>query len=207
MIKAVIKIVKSLKRRIQHSIELNRYNEFTIAEYFRKQGAVVGERNRIYVSSLGQEPYLIRIGNHCTIAPNVTFLSHDGSPWIFTEEHPSVQRFGPIEIADNCFIGLNAIILGNVKIGPNAIVGAGAIVTKDVPEGAIVAGNPARIVSTTDKYKEKVLALWEKQCPPEYFAGIQQREIQSPERIQQMKNRDNKLLQEHLISLYRDKKR
>ena len=204
MINALIKIAKKLLRRIKRSIELNRYNDFTIADYFRKQGAVIGEHNRIIVRSLGEEPFLIKIGNHCTIAPNVIFLCHDGATWLFTEEYPSLQKFGAIEIRDNCFIGLSAIILGNVRIGPNAIVAAGAVVTKDVPEGSIVGGNPARVISTVDRFKEKALAVWSKQQPDGYFAGLILGRTYSPEHIQNLKNRDMKRLRDHLIKLYRD---
>jgi acetyltransferase-like isoleucine patch superfamily enzyme len=204
MIRTLKKIAGSLIRRIQHSIELNRYNDFTIAAYFRKQGAVIGENNRIIVRSLGQEPYLIKIGNHCTIAPNVIFLCHDGATWLFTEEFPSLQKFGAIEIQDNCFIGLGAIILGNVRIGPNAIVAAGAVVTKDVPEGSIVGGNPARVISTVERFKEKALAVWSTQQPKGYFAGLTPGQIYSPEHIQMLKNRDSKILRDHLITLCRD---
>src|SRR5574341_1409761 len=126
-------IIGSVIRKIKKSIELNRYNDFTIAEYFRKQGAVVGENCRLEIRNLGADPYLIKIGNHCTIAPGAVFICHDGATWLFTEEFPSLQKFGTIEIMDNCFIGLHATILGNVRIGPNAIVGACAVVTKDVP--------------------------------------------------------------------------
>ena len=53
----------------------------------------------------------------------------------------------PIIIEDDVFIGARAIVLKGVTIGKGAIVGAGAVVTKDVPPGARVAGNPARIIS------------------------------------------------------------
>lgn len=58
------------------------------------------------------------------------------------------QYIGNIEIFDNCFIGANSTIMYNVKIGPNAIVAAGSVVTKDVPEGSIVGGNPAKIIGS-----------------------------------------------------------
>jgi acetyltransferase-like isoleucine patch superfamily enzyme len=49
------------------------------------------------------------------------------------------------KIGNRVSIGTSATILGGITIGDNAIVGAGSVVTKDVPENAIVAGNPARI--------------------------------------------------------------
>jgi acetyltransferase-like isoleucine patch superfamily enzyme len=53
----------------------------------------------------------------------------------------------PIRIGKRCFIGARAIILKGVTIGDGAVVGAGAVVTRDVPAGALVAGNPAAIIS------------------------------------------------------------
>lgn len=49
---------------------------------------------------------------------------------------------------DNCFIGSHSVILEGVRIGPKAIVAAGAVVTKDVPEGSIVGGNPAKVIGS-----------------------------------------------------------
>lgn len=58
-------------------------------------------------------------------------------------------------IGKRCFIGANAIIMCGIKIGDQVIVGSGAIVTRDIPSGCIVAGNPARIIRegiTTKKF-------------------------------------------------------
>ena len=65
------------------------------------------------------------------------------------------SHLGCIEIMDNVFIGSNAKIMPNVRIGPNAIVAAGAIVTKDVPEGTIVAGVPAKVIGSFDEIRKK----------------------------------------------------
>ena len=43
-------------------------------------------------------------------------------------------------------VGANAVIIGAIKIGDGAVIGAGAVVVKDVPPGAVVAGNPARVI-------------------------------------------------------------
>jgi acetyltransferase-like isoleucine patch superfamily enzyme len=61
-----------------------------------------------------------------------------------TQRPPLVTR--PVAIADNVWIGIGAIILKGVTIGCGARIGAGAVVTSDVPAGACVAGNPARVV-------------------------------------------------------------
>mgnify|MGYP003310641021 CR=1 FL=1 len=53
-------------------------------------------------------------------------------------------------IGDNVHIGANATIIGGIKIGNNSVIGAGAVVVKDVPENAVVVGNPARVI----KYNE-----------------------------------------------------
>jgi acetyltransferase-like isoleucine patch superfamily enzyme len=61
---------------------------------------------------------------------------------------------GPITVSDYAWIGSKAIVLKNVTIGRGAIVPSGAVVTKDVPELTIVAGNPARIVSSIERPAE-----------------------------------------------------
>ena len=53
---------------------------------------------------------------------------------------------GKVVIEDDVWIGSNAIILKGVHVGFGSVIGAGAIVTKDVPEGSIVAGSPARVI-------------------------------------------------------------
>ena len=65
-------------------------------------------------------------------------------------EQLSEYYMGTIEIFDNVVIGSDSTILYNTRIGPNAIVAAGSVVTKDVPEGAIVGGNPARVIGKTE---------------------------------------------------------
>jgi hypothetical protein len=108
---------------------------------------------------------LIKIGNHVAIANGVTFVTHDGGPFIFRGEVPDLQVFGPIVIEDNCVIGQHAILFPNVRIGPNSIVGAGSVVIADVPPNSIVMGVPARKIGDTERYKEKCFERWRDQRP------------------------------------------
>jgi len=58
---------------------------------------------------------------------------------------------GKISISDFCFIGIGATVLSNVKIGKGAVVCAGAVVTKDVPDFAVVAGIPAKVIKERNR--------------------------------------------------------
>jgi maltose O-acetyltransferase len=87
----------------------------------------------------------IVIGNDVQIGPAVQ---------IYTAQHPldaEMRRKGlesarAVSIGDNVWIGGAAVICPGVTIGDDAVIGAGSVVTRDVPAGAVVAGNPARIL-------------------------------------------------------------
>lgn len=198
----MLHVVTRLVRGVMRRARLYRYDDFTIAEHFRSQGAQVGSDCRLLIRDIGSEPYLIRIGNHCTIAANVALITHDGGTWVFTEQVPDVQRFGAIEILDNCFIGYGAIILPDVRIGPNAVVAAGAVVTKDVPPGTVVAGCPARSIATLEEYRAATVAAWVTQRPAGYFAGVRDGARHSPAQILSYKLRDAGILRRHLERIF-----
>jgi acetyltransferase-like isoleucine patch superfamily enzyme len=94
----------------------------------------------------------IIIGNDCLIANSVFMQDNDGHPLEPISrargDAPLSTQVNPIYIGDNVWIGRASSILKGVKIGNNAIVGAGSIVTRNVEEGTIVAGNPAKVIST-----------------------------------------------------------
>lgn len=87
-------------------------------------------------------------------------MSHDASTQIYFHK----TKVGKVKIGDRVFIGLGSIILPNVKIGNDCIIGAGTVVTKDVPDNSIVVGNPSRIISSMDEFKNKH-QLWMKEKP------------------------------------------
>lgn len=87
----------------------------------------------------------VTIGNNCQMAPNVA---------IYTAGHPlhpvarnSLYEYGiGVSIGDNVWIGGNTVILPGVHIGNNVVIGAGSVVTKDIPDWSLAAGNPCRVL-------------------------------------------------------------
>ncbi len=92
----------------------------------------------------------ILIGQHVLIANNVLINGYDGHPLdpVARAARRSLgpESYGSIVVHDYAWIGSRAIILKSVRIGRGAVVATGAVVTRDVPDLALVAGNPARVV-------------------------------------------------------------
>jgi maltose O-acetyltransferase len=170
-----VELVEDRKRAKQLCYEYNKLNpqEFDKKDSILKQ--LVNAKGDIYIEpnffcdygyniSVGNGFYAnhncvildvntVRIGENVMFAPGVQ---------VYTATHPldvetrnSGRELGfPVEIGDNVWVGGNAIICPNVKIGNNAVIGAGAVVTKDVPNNALVVGNPAKIMKFIDQDKK-----------------------------------------------------
>ena len=91
----------------------------------------IGDNSSIHMGAL--------IG-HETIIGNSVFIAH------------AVSISGCCSIGDGTFIGTNATVLPRIKIGSWATVGAGTVITKDVPDYAVVVGNPGRIIRFNDNF-------------------------------------------------------
>ena len=124
---------------------------------FHKQG----ENCYYHPNKIPSEPYLLSLHNNVVIAANVTFVTHDlihrvgKYKDIIKNSTKNRMYLGTIEIYDNVFIGANSTIMYNVKIGSNVIIAAGSVVTKDIPGGVVVGGNPAKIIGKFDDVIEK----------------------------------------------------
>lgn len=102
----------------------------------------IGNRVRIHSGCFLE---LVTVGDDVFIGPNVTFAD---------DLHPPCPEYrncvGGAVVGNGAAIGANATVLPGVRVGEKALVGAGAVVVDDVPDRAVVVGNPARVVCSVD---------------------------------------------------------
>jgi acetyltransferase-like isoleucine patch superfamily enzyme len=109
-------------------------------------GNRIGNYSRVHSNCFLEQ---VTIGMYVFIGPHVVFTD-DPHPM----ECPKYKECkGGVKVEDYARIGANSTILPGVKIGRNSLIGAGSVVTKDVPENAVVAGSPARVVKMIDELK------------------------------------------------------
>lgn len=93
----------------------------------------IGDRAEIHVAER------ITLGNNVIISWDCVLMDHD-----YHCLEGAQERIRPVVIEDDVWIGCRVIVLPGVRIGRGSVVGAGSVVTKDIPPGVLVAGNPAR---------------------------------------------------------------
>ena len=115
-------------------------------------GNRIGHRVRIHSGCFLERA---DIGNDVFIGPNVVFTD---------DPHPICPRYQDCKraatIGDFARIGANSTLLPGVKIGKNVLIGAGSVVTQDIPDGMVAAGNPARLIKRIDELT----------CEPGFFS-------------------------------------
>ena len=110
---------------------------------------LIGDRVRVGLRSTLIGP--VQIGNDTIVAQNVVLsgLSHN-----YQDPSRPIRLQGitarPIRIAEGAWIGANVVVTAGVSIGRNSVVGAGSVVTRDVPDYCMAAGNPARVIKRFD---------------------------------------------------------
>lgn len=124
-------------------------------KHARMIGVNLGSNCLIYRSvEWPSEPFLLTIGNNVRLTRGVSIHTHGGGN-VVRRKVPDFDVFGKVIIKDWAYIGAHAQIMPGVTIGEGVLVAAGSVVTKSVPDGMVVGGNPARILSSVDEYLER----------------------------------------------------
>lgn len=155
-----MKVINKIKNKFA------RRNSDTFIKYLRENGCKIGENTHFHdVKSVFIDVNrlnFIEIGKNCNITMNVIILAHDYSYKVCRNVYGDMpQKSGVTKIGNNVFVGMNSIILMGAEIGNNVIVGAGSVVSGKIPDNCVVAGNPARVICTLDKYHEKCVKNFE----------------------------------------------
>lgn len=127
------------KVQLYRGVKLSAYGNEGFSKIIIGDNTAIGDRTEIHAGSL------VEIGSNCNISWDVCIMDRD-----YHKLNSQYEVINPVKIEDNVWIGCNAIILKGVTVGQGAVIAAGSVVTKDVPAGALVGGNPAKII------KEKV---------------------------------------------------
>ena len=155
--------MKTIKHIIRKIIYQEDASSETLVNYLRSRGAEIGNDVTIYAPNKTvidkQNPYLLKIGNHVRITEGVKILTHDYS-WSVLKCYSSENIMpgavygsqGCVEIGNNVFVGMNAVITCGVKIGDNVIIGAGSVVTKNCEADGVYAGVPARRIMSIEEF-------------------------------------------------------
>jgi acetyltransferase-like isoleucine patch superfamily enzyme/MoaA/NifB/PqqE/SkfB family radical SAM enzyme len=122
---------------------------------------IIGKRTVIGRDSFISAADSIVIGDNCLLAPNVHIsdTGHNSMNVAIPMIDQGVIRGKPVTIGNNCWIGINAVILPGVVVGEGAIIGANAVVTKDIPAYSIVGGNPAKVIKMYDPLERSFLRV------------------------------------------------
>ncbi len=90
------------------------------------------------------------IENDVLIGANCSIIDNDGHDLEIDNRNGGSPKTAPVHIQQNVFLGSNVSILKGITIGKNSIIGNGSVVTKNIPENVIAAGNPAKVIRNLD---------------------------------------------------------
>ena len=101
-------------------------------------------------------PSLIRFGNHVDVNVRFTIMTHDFASGVFLHHKKQlINSSGEVHLGNNIYCGRDVTILKGVHIGDNCVIGLGSVVMHDIPSNSVVAGCPARVISSLEDYYQK----------------------------------------------------
>ena len=112
------------------------------------RGSEIGERCRISIANS------LVIGEKVLLSPNVYITDCDHeyrNVEVPVIDQGIVQKGQKVSIGEGSYIGINAVIVGNVKIGKHCVIGANSIVNKDIPDFCVAVGCPVKIIKSYNK--------------------------------------------------------
>jgi maltose O-acetyltransferase len=119
-------------------------------EELKKNGMVIGKNfnmlDGVFIDY--SHCWHISVGDDVTLGPNVHIFAHDAS----MKMHLNYARIGKVTIGDRVFVGAGSILLPGVSIGNDVVIGAGGVVSRDIPEGVVAAGNPAKVIASLSDF-------------------------------------------------------
>jgi len=126
----------------------------------KKRGVKIDNYKTVYIAPNvaldGNFPEHITIGNHVYITRGAKIVCHTAFTPLIHQLIGVEHVVQDVVIDDGAYIGVNAVIMPSVHVGKCAVIGSGAVVTKDVPDYAIVAGVPAQKIGDVRKLKKKM---------------------------------------------------
>ena len=115
--------------------------------HYRGLGAAIGDHVRLIGTIDAINPHLISLGDYSVLGLQSALLAHC-----------PIRGGLPCTVGSYVYIAFNVSILPGVTVGDHCVIGAGSVVTKDVPSGSIVAGNPARVLrELTEEEKQQIV--------------------------------------------------
>lgn len=148
------------RERLKHSLRLLMMRSIRKRTRYMKENKILGAMGENCVWGpwlVPLYPKLIKLHNNVRVHKSVTISTHDVINGFLKDCKPGYdfggeEKIGCVELMDNVYIGMNCVIMPDVRIGPNCIVTAGSVVTSDIPENSIASGNPAKVIGKFDMY-------------------------------------------------------
>lgn len=151
----MIKIITRVYRKFERFYAKTNPKRFE--DYLRRKGISIGKNiywgNPRTITIDITRPCLLEIGDNVRLDSGLTILAHDFASYTFRLVYKDfVPATGKVKIGSNVYFGRNCTVLKGVTIGNNCIIGFGSVITKDIPDNSVVAGVPAKVISSLDDY-------------------------------------------------------